>query len=149
VQNPPGTQGSVLNGMVYSGSAISTAQLMDANFMPTPELLAKLPRQVWIYSFAVTGPNSQFSTADGAKVLTLTKTAWGKTLPALGASAYGYMTLMGADPSIFDKAGPGPSPIAAKSNLWLWLIGAAVVAGYAHAPKPGPKAREWARRWTP
>jgi hypothetical protein len=148
VANPPGTQGAMLNGMVYSGSAISTAQLMDAHFMPTPELLAKLPKQVWLYSFAITGPNNQFGAADGAKALTVMKTAWGKTLPDLSASAYGYMTLLGADPSIFEKSSPVPGPMA-KSNLWLWLLGTAVVMGYTHFEKPGSRAKAWARRWTP
>lgn len=141
------------------GSAITSTQLLDAHFMPTPELLAKLPRQLWIYSFAAAKPNSQFTDADGAQLLTVMKTAWGRTLPAVGASAYGYVTLMGADESVFvvppgpipPSPTPGPFPPTppgpvARSSAWMWLLGAAVVAGYAHHPKPGKVSEAYVRR---
>lgn len=142
---PAGSPAASLDGLVYAGSAISASQLLDSNFMPSAELLAKLPKQLWIYSFAVTNPNNQFTNANGAQLLTAMKSAWANTLPGLGASAYGYVTLMGADASVFE-APPGPEPIAKKSNTWLWLLGAAVVAGYAHTPKPGSASAALARK---
>lgn len=114
-----------IEGMVYSGSAISSAELMDANFAPTAALLARLPKQIWVYTFGVTNPNDQFTDADGAQVLTLLKAAWSNTLPQAGASAYGYVTLLGADPSVFN--GPSPTPVGGKKSPWLWLLGAAVL----------------------
>lgn len=143
VSVPAGSAAAPFNGMVYSGSAISSAQMLDANFMPTAELLAKLPKQLWVYSFAVTNPNNQFTDADGAQVLTLLKADWSQTLPPLGASAYGYVTLLGADPSLFDG---NVQPIVKKNNAWLWVIGAAIAAAYTHTPAPGAASIALARR---
>jgi len=123
-----------LDGMVYSGSAVSSAELMDANFSPTAAVLAKLPKQLWVYTFAVTNPQKQFTDADGAQVLTLLKKSWSVVLPYAGASAYGYVTLLGAKPDVFGNGVvpvPTPTPVPtpdptpeAKKNWW-WLLAAA------------------------
>jgi hypothetical protein len=106
---------------------------MDANFSPTAAILAKLPKQLWVYTFAVTNPQKQFTDADGAQVLTLLKQSWSKLLPGAGASAYGHVTLLGAKPDVFNGTVPVPVPVPVptptptpenKSNWW-WLLAAA------------------------
>ena len=120
-----------LDGMVYSGSAVSSAELMDANFVPTAAILAKLPKQLWVYTFAVTNANNQFTDADGAQLLTVLKQAWSSALPKTGTSAYGYITLLGANPSVFGLPSgptPGPAPTPDKNKSWLWLLAVAAAA---------------------
>lgn len=143
VSAPAGTQAAPFDGLVYSGSAISSAQLMDANFVPSAALLATLPKQLWVYSFAVTNKDRQFTDADGAAILTSLKTAWANTFPPLGASAYGYVTLTGAAPDVFESS---PTPVAKRSNAWLWLIGAAIAAGYKSTPAVGAASMSLARK---
>lgn len=139
---------SSLAGMKYAGNAISNAEMMDLSFSPNDAQLARLPKQLWVYSFAVTDPNKQMTNADAAQLLTLLKAGWISSFPQADAYGYGYVTFVGAKPSVFDgpvpppplppfpppppppSPIPTPEPISTTKSNFLLLVLAAAAAFY-------------------
>lgn len=120
-----------LKGLSYGGSAISALERSDPSFSPSAANLSRLPKQIWVYSFAVTNPNLTMTDADNAQLLTLIKAgvpdAWDKA----GAAGWVYLTSLGADPSTFDlpvPPPPPPPPPEKDSGLLWWLVAAAALA---------------------
>lgn len=95
-------------GLKYSGNAIPLPDHTGDN-----ALLAKLPANVYVYTFAATSDNNTMSDADAAKALTvLTAITKQATTQLAGAQSYGTidLTVLGSDPDIFPKP-PIPVPV--------------------------------------
>lgn len=111
---------SNLAGMKYAGNAITLPAYSAA-----PAELAKLPRQMYVYTFAATTAQSTMTDADAAKLLSTLKAAMASTLPAAQAYANVYFTRLGAPEDAFGPAG-GSVPAVAKLGFSALALIAAV-----------------------
>lgn len=107
-----------LAGIRYAGSAIDLGLQTTRN----STLLAKLPNQVYVYSFAVTSPQNNMTDADSAKLLTLIKQAY-SNMHNSGFNAYGTtdVTLLGSPTRVFDVVSAITPAVLGLSGIVLLI----------------------------
>ncbi len=59
----------------YAGLRYAGAAYPEPLYQPSPQTLARMPRQIWVYTMAVTSAHNTMSDGDAAQALTLLKQA--------------------------------------------------------------------------
>jgi hypothetical protein len=119
-------------GVRYAGSVID----LGLHTTRDSTSLAKLPNQIYIYTFAVTSTQNTMTDADSAKLITLIKQAYVNMYSA-GANAYGTtdVTLLGSPASMFDEDKKSVVPAILGISSLLLLVAYQMIASQTDQAK--------------
>ena len=113
-----------MSGMRYSGSAVSLPV-----YTADADTLAKLPRQIWVYTFAVTSAHETMTDGEAAQVVTLLKQAM-VNMAKYNAYANVELVVKGAPRGVFGSrpAQTMPQPVKGAFSALLLLVAYNMVA---------------------
>jgi len=107
-----------MSGMRYSGNAVSLPV-----YTADADKLAKLPKQVWVYTFAVTSAHETMTDGEAAQVVTLLKQAM-VNMAKFNAYANVELVVKGAPRGVFGAAPAQkmPQPVKGAFSALILLV---------------------------
>jgi hypothetical protein len=113
---PVVSQPAALTGMRYSGNAI----VLPAHSRD-PEAMKRLPKEIWVYTMAVTSAHDTMTDGDAAQVVTLLKQSMVSMVPH-NAYSHVELTLRGCPASVFGAPKHKLPPVLKAGTSALLLL---------------------------